>query len=451
MSTLDGNLPPLVPGGLPLLGSALALRKHGLMPLLRASQKELGDVFRLRVGMKDNYVVASPEAAAHILQQNAKNYTKSRSYQRLAFMLGKGLFTTEGELWRRQRSTAQPFFQRQVINDLAGTMSKVAEARMMAWQQALRRGQEIDVKYECKALNLQLISAGIFGVHLAEDGVALGRATNALSEYVERRRWMLLPIPSEVPTPRNVIARYNRWCVDRVADRYTESERERGGGGLISMLIEARDAQGERFFDEDQVRDQIVTLLVAGYETTAAALAWTMYQMARHPEVAARVREEVDSVLGQRLPLPEDLAKLSYLGMVLNESMRIHPPAWVLGRRSIEADTFGGFSIPPDAPIGIYPFMIHRHPDFWSRPDEFNPENFTPAAVAARPKLAFMPFGAGTRICIGDHLATLELRMCLAMFVQRFDISVPSNYEAKPNPFITLMPPDRMPLRVRPR
>lgn len=445
------GLPPRVPG-LPILGSALALRRQGLLPLLRASQRAHGDIFRLRIGTKDNYVVANPEAAAHILQQNAKNYTKSRSYQRLVIMLGKGMFTTEGELWRRQRGTVQPFFQRQVINDLASTMSRLIDIRMSRWQASLARGQDIDVKFECRALNLDLISASIFGMDLTdEDSRTLGRATNALSDFVERNRWKLLPVPSEVPTPRNIIARYNRWCVDRVADRVSSSERSPGSRGLIAMLVAARDEQGELAFNEAEVRDQITTLLVAGYETTAAALSWTMYHLAKHPEVTARIRTEVDRIVGQRVPVLDDLNKLPYLAMVLNESMRLYPPAWVLGRRSIEADAFEGYSIPADAPIGIYPYMIHRHPDYWSRPDEFNPENFTPAAVAARPKLAFLPFGAGKRICIGNHLAMLELQLCLAMFVQRFEISVPAEYEAQPHPYITLMPPEGMPLRLRKR
>lgn len=442
--------PPRVPG-LPILGSALALRKRGLLSLLRAEQRNLGDVYCLRIGVKDNYVIAHPDGAAHILQQNAKNYTKSRSYGRLRFMLGNGLLITEGELWRRQRTIAQPFFHRQALTPMADMMSKRIEARLNGWTTGLAKGHELDIKYECKVLSLELISASIFGMNAAEDGLLLGKATDALSDYVERQRWTLLRLPTSLPTPRNLLARYHRYCVDRVARRFIRGKHKAESGGLISMLLSARTEQDEPAFDEEQVRDQIVTILVAGYETTAAALGWTMYLLARHPAVADRLRAEVDRVVGRRLPTAEELQNLTYLTMVLQESMRLYPPAWVIGRRSIQADSIGGYTIPADAGIGIYPFLIHRHPQFWSRPDVFDPENFTPAASANRPRFAYFPFGAGTRVCIGNHLAMLELKLCLAMFMQRFELSVPADYEPRLQPFITLSPPEGMPLRLRKR
>ena len=434
-----------------MLGSVLELRKQGLLPFLRKSQRKLGDVFRMRVGTRENYVVAHPEGAAHVLQQNARNYTKSRSYQRLVLMLGRGLVTTEGEVWRRQRTIAQPFFQRPVIKELAGTMTKLIDARMGRWQAALRAERAIDVKFECKALNFDLIAGSLFGVDPSEDGVSLGRATDALSDFVESQRWQLFPLPSEVPTPRRLMARYNRWCVDRVANRYAATERGRDNEGLISMLIDARNEQGEVAFTAEQVRDQIVTLLITGYETTAAGLVWTMYLLAKHPDVAARIRADVDRVIGRRVPVADDIKKISYLSMVVSESMRLYPPVWVIGRRSIAPDTIGGYSVPADAPVGVYPSLIHRHPEFWPRPDEFDPENFTPAAIEARPKLAYLPFGGGARSCIGNHLAMLELQLCIAMFVQRFDVSVPDGYEPHVQPFVTLTPPDGIPLRLRER
>jgi cytochrome P450 len=445
--TEQNKRPPVVKG-LPLLGSALALRQQGLLPLLRSAQRSLGDVFCLRIGLNDNYVVAHPDHAAYILQQNAKNYAKSRSYKRLRFMLGEGLLITEGDTWRRQRSIAQPFFSRQRISPMATMMSKLIDARLTGWGSRVRRGEAVDVKYECRVLSLELISHSVFGLNATQDSFALGKATDALSDYVERQRWNLLRLPSSLPTPRNLLARYHRWCVDRVARRFISSEYEHDTGGLISMLLQARNDQGEPVFNEAQIRDQIVTILVAGYETTAAALGWTMFLLARHKEVQEKLRAEVDAVLGRRLPTGEELNQLPYLTMVLQESMRLYPPAWVIGRRSIQADSLGDYAIPADAGIGIYPFLIHRHPQFFSRPDDFDPENFAPAIVGARPRCAYFPFGAGTRSCIGNHLAMLELKLCVAMFVQRFRISVPADYEPRLQPFITLSPPDGMPLRL---
>lgn len=442
--------PPTIPGS-PILGSALALRRQGLLPILRSAHRSLGDVFCLRIGLKENYVVAHPEYAAHILQQNARNYTKSHSYRRLRFMLGNGLLITEGELWKKQRSLAQPFFNRQWISSLSGQMGQLVDARLRRWEAALRRGEEIDVKYECKALSMDLISHSIFGANMAEDGPSLGRATDALSSYVESQRWVLFRLPTAVPTRRNLMARYHRYCVDRVALRFIAGERQRASDGLISMLLHAKNAEGAPAFDEAQVRDQIVTILVAGYETTAAALCWTLYLLAKHPDAAERLRAEVDALLGQSLPTEEALNQLSYLPMVLNESMRLYPPAWVLGRRSIQADSLGPYAIPPNAAIGIYPYLIHRHPQFWNRPDDFDPENFTASASAARPRFAFFPFGGGARLCIGTHLALLELKLCLAMFTQRFRVSVPSDYVPDPQPAITFVPPDGMPIRLHRR
>lgn len=450
-STQPAHIRPPTVKGLPLLGSALALRRQGLLSLLREEQRLLGDVYCLRIGLKDNYVVAHPDPAGYILQQHARNYTKSRSYQRLRFMLGNGLLITDGELWRRQRSIAQPFFNRQWINSLADQMSRLIDVRLGQWAATLRSGGKVDIKYECKVLSLELISHSIFGSSAARDGLLLGKATDALSTYVESQRWVLLRLPTSVPTPRNLMARYHRWCVDQVAHRFIAGERERTGEGLISMLIQAQSADGTPAFNEEQVREQVVTILVAGYETTAAALCWTMYLLAKHPTVADRLRAEIDAVLGKDLPTEDALNQLSYLTMVLQESMRLYPPAWVIGRRSIEADTLGDYEIPANAAIGIYPYLIHRHPQFWSRPDEFDPEHFAPNAVAARSRFAYFPFGAGTRICIGNHLAMLEMKLCLAMVMQRFTISVPSDFQPTPQPAITLIPPDGMPLRLRKR
>ncbi|HVJ88748.1 MAG TPA: cytochrome P450 [Labilithrix sp.] len=446
----DVGMPPRVPG-LPLLGSTLALRRQGMLPFLLSSHRAMGDVFRMRVGHKENYVIAYPDGAAHVLQQNAKNYAKSESYRRMEVMLGNGLLITEGELWRRQRSVAQPFFTRSWVDGQAGTMSSVVDARLRRWQRTLVEGKAIDIKSECRLLSLELVSHCVFGMDAAEDAVALGRATDALSHYVERQRLRLLPLPKSVPTPRNLSARYHRWCVDRAVRRFTAAPHAGEGKGLIATLLGAKNDRGEPIFDDQQVKDQIVTILVAGYETTAAAMAWTIFLLAKHPDVADRLRTEVDRVMGDRMPTVEELGRVSYLTMVLNESMRLYPPAWVVGRRAIAADSLRGYTIPAGASVGVHLFVIHRHPDYWSRPDVFDPEHFAPEAAAARPRLAFVPFGAGARTCIGHYLAMLELRLALAMFVQRFSVSVPSDYEPEPQPNVTLTPPDGMPLKLRSR
>lgn len=445
-------LPPVVPGALPVVGNALQVRRQGVLPLLAASRSQLGDVFRLSIGVRNVFVVASPEGAAHILQQNARNYGKSRTYQRMRLMLGNGLLSTEGEPWRRQRSVAQPFFHRQRISSLSEAMTKIADTSLGRWDAVVRRGEQVDVKEEFKRITLELLSHSVFGLDPSEAGLTLGNSTEVLSDFVERQRLRFLPLPFDVPTPRSMRARYHRWRVDQVADRVIRTEREGGDGtGLVAMLLGARDEQGARAFTHEEVRDQVITIMVAGHETTAAALGWTLFLLARHPDVAARVRAEVDAVVGQRLPSPEELQRLSYLGQVMNESMRIYPPAWIIGRRALQADTLGGYTIPAGSSVGVYPFLIHRHPDHWRRPDVFDPENFAPGADAMRPRFAFFPFGGGARLCIGDRLALLMMRTVLTLLVQRFDVSVPADYEPRIQPFITLGPPAHMPLRLQPR
>lgn len=442
--------PPTVPG-LPILGVAPGLRRDNVLALLGEAHRTLGDVFRLRIGFKDNYVVAHPDHAAYVLQENARNYTKSRSYQRLRLMLGHGLVTSEGERWRRQRSVTQPFFNRQRITSLTGAMAGIVDARLDRWDEALRRGDDVDVKSECKVLSLLLVARGVLGRDVSGDAGTLVRATEALSSHVERERLAFLRLPASVPTPRNLMARYYRHCVDQVVREVLSADRHGEAGGLVATLLEARDQGGGRGFDDAQVHDQIVTIMVAGYETTAAALGWTLFLVARHRDVADRLRAEVDAVVGRRLPTAEDLPRLDYTEMVVQESLRLYPPVWVIGRRSVQADALGGYEIPAGASVGIYPFLMHRHPELWTRPAAFDPERFAPAAVAARPRLAHLPFGGGSRQCIGNHLSMLELTLCLAMMTQRFCIHVPPDYQPKLEPGLTLSPPEGMPLRLSAR
>lgn len=434
--------------GLPILGDLLELRRLGTIPMLHQACMELGDFFVVRNGVKDVYVVANPEYAEYVLQQNAKNYVKSTSYRRMRIVMGNGLLTSEGDLWRHHRKLIQPLFNRQWISSFADEMVTIIESQLQTWEAALGRRQSVDVLADLDTLTLQLVSHTVLGTDTGERSMSLGRAADALLQYVEKRRWAVLSLPRSLPTPGNLVASYHRRKIDRIAYEIIERQRNSTETNLVSKLLTARDPEtGERMSDLE-VRDHIATMLVAGHDTTAAALGWTLFLLASHEEVAKGLRAELDDVLGSRVPTAEDLGRMDYLNKVVQESMRLFPPAWVIGRRSVQADTLGEYEIPANAAMSVCPYLLHRNPKHFRNPDEFDPEHFAPAAVATRPRFAFIPFGAGARVCIGNHLAMVEMKLCLAMLLRRFTVSVTQAYEPKLVPAITLGPRAGMPLRL---
>jgi len=450
-----GRTPP----GLPALIGVRNLRRLGKDPLgLFMSAAELGDVVQLRFGPRTAYLLRNPEHIKLVLQErNAQYGRKTRGYEAMQLALGKGLLTSEGEFWLRQRRIMQPAFHRDRISRFAATMGNETRTLLSEWRDltagAAGNGKAIDVAAEMMRLTLSIVGRTLFSTDVSAETEIVGRAVTVIQEYVTERSRTLFTCPLYVPTPGNQRFRQALRDMDEII--YAKlAERRRGGadpGDLLSMLIQARDEEtGERMSDR-QLRDEAVTMFAAGHETTATTLTWTFYLLSKHPTVLRRLRAELDEVLKGREPTLDDLHHLPYTLMVIKESMRLYPPAWIVGRHASEQDKVDGVIIPKDSIVVISPYVTHRQPWLWENPEGFDPERFTPERSASQPRFAYFPFGGGPHLCIGSNFALLEAQLVLAMIAQRWDLHLVPGHPVELEPLVTLRPRHGMRMILLPR
>ncbi|MFO0611176.1 MAG: cytochrome P450 [Polyangiaceae bacterium] len=449
----------LLPGpkGLPVLGSLLDVWDDPLR-LFTAATSEFGPNVRLRFLSLDYYLLNDPAAIHHVLVQNSSNYRKSRNYQGLKVMLGEGLLTSEGDFWRKQRRLAQPAFHRDRLAAFAGSMVSCTSDMLDRWDRE-HHGTPFDLHRELMRLTFRIVGKTLLSTELdgaAKDiGDALNVALDWANDYVES----LVRVPPWVPTPKNLRFSKAKEVIETLVDRIV-AERRRAkdlGGDLLGMLMAAQDdATGERMSDR-QLRHELLTLVLAGHETTANALTFVFYLLSLHPGAMRELAAEVERVLGDRAPTLGDLKQLAYTTMVIEEAMRIYPPAWILEREAIEADVVAGVAVPKDAMIGISPFILHRNHELYPNPEGFDPERFRPESSGARGKHHYLPFGGGPRFCIGNAFAMMELQIVVPMIVQRARLDLVPGFRLELDPSVTLRPRNgvrvtrrRAPGRTRP-
>lgn len=438
-------LPPLLRGQL-LLGHLLDMRRDMLGFLLRV-QRDFPEAARVRLLTRDYYVFHQPEALKHILQENNANYRKSPNYEKMKIFLGEGLLTSEGDFWRRQRRIAQPAFHRQRLAALAERVAAAADTAVERLRGTVRRGgpASIDVASEMMRLSLDAVSTALFTSEQTDDDAARIAAALAVAQHdAQARIESLIDWPLFVPTRLNRAARRAVADLDRILFRMIESHRRASPrpDDLLTLLLEARDADTGEGMSDRELRDEAMTLFLAGHETTAVALSWTLFLLATHPEVMARLRDELGRVLGGRAPTLADFKLLPFLAQVIDESMRLYPPAWVVERQSIGPDVVSGFRVPARAAIVLCTYAVHRNEALWPEPLRFDPERFAPERAGGRPRYAYLPFGGGPRQCIGKDFALMELMLALPRLVMAFDYRVDSSRPIEMNPQITLRAKD---------
>jgi cytochrome P450 len=445
-------LPPTVPGHW-LLGSGPDHRRRPL-ELYAEAARDLGDVVRFRglPGMAW-YLVSSPAGAEHVLKTRQKAYPKSRRFlQALRPLLGHGLLVEEGESWLRNRRLMQPVFHRHRLAAFADEMADAASEVADAWSDAARAGRTVDVAPSMLRATLRVVGRTLFSTDLSVASARLGGVVRTTFEHANRKVSFPFTIPDRIPTPRNRRFHAARATLDEIVYGII-AERRRGGateGGadLLGMLLDARDAETGERMSERQVRDEALTLMLAGHETTAAALAWTWDLLARNPDAARAMRAELDAVLGGRRPAADDVARLPYTRAVVDETLRLFPPAWVIPRRAGGDDTIDGRRVPHGSLVLVSPWVTQRREDVWSEPSRFRPERFLPGGeAAAKPAFAYYPFGGGARQCIGNHFALMEAVIVLATIAQRVALHA-TGAPPVPDPTFTMRP--RGPLAMRP-
>jgi cytochrome P450 len=383
------------------------------------------------------YLLSHPDLIESVLVERSRNFTKTKVLKRNPRLLGEGLLTSEGEFWRRQRRLAQPAFHRRRVAAYGEVMAAFAQRSLEGW----RSGETIDVHEEMTRLTLEIVAKCLFDADVGAEARDVGSAMKvALEDFSSQRR--LIRIPKSIPTPHNV--RFERAArrLDRIVLRIIE-ERRKGGeddkGDLLSMLMLAEDESGERMTDR-QLRDEVMTLFLAGHETTANALSWTFWLLSLNPEAEAALAAELGRVLGGRAPTTEDLPDLPCTERVIKESMRLYPPVWVMGREAIGECEVGGYLMPAGTTALMSQWVVHRDARYHGDPERFEPDRWTAGYEEGLPRFAYFPFGGGRRQCIGAGFAMAEARLILATVAQRFRMELASGQRVEPYPSITLRP-----------
>lgn len=413
-----------------------ALRRDPL-GFLSNLARQYGDVAHFQIGPQHVYLVNRPDLIKDVLVTNNRMFVKGRGLERAKQLLGDGLLTSEGDVHHRQRRLAQPAFHRQRIASYAQSVVFHAASTREAW----RDGEVRDVAKDMMALTLQIVAETMFGADVTNMSDDVRDAMNSLVDLFDL---MLLPFSEllqHLPLPPTIRFRKARRTLDSIIMRIIEDRRASGEdrGDLLSLLVAARDDDGSQMTDA-LLRDEVLTLFLAGHETTANALTWTWYLLSQHPDVAERLHDELDDVLGGRLPTIDDLERLAFTRNVFTESMRLFPPAWVIGRRATVDYQADGYAIPAGSIVLMSQFLMHRDQRYFSAPECFDPDRWTEAARNGRPKFSYFPFGAGPRQCIGEHFAWMEGILVLATLASRWSLQCTDDNQVAMQPLVTLRP-----------
>lgn len=434
---------PAVPG-LPVVGNLPAFRRDRLA--LQDAAARLGPLGRFQLLHVPVYVTADADVAHRILVEEADAFTKSAGLGFLAPVLGEGLLTAEGELHRRHRKLLAPAFAPRRLAAYGEVMVDETLAQLARWPAAPRR---VDLAAELMQLTLAIAGRTLFGATLRQDAAQVARGMDLALHAMVASLTSPLRLPYPWPLPRHLRMWRGARLLDDVVYRMIDARRRQGGdhGDVLSVILQARDEGDGRGFTDRQVRDEVMTLLLAGHETTANALTWTWYELGRHPAVLDALRAEVAAVVGARRVTVDDLPALPLVAAALDEAMRLHPPAYNVGRQARRPVELAGHRLPAGATIVVSIRGIHRRAAYWPDPSAFHPPRMLAEARRARPRHHYLPFGAGPRVCIGQHFALLEAQLALVTLLQRAHIE-PRPGEVAPEPLVTLRPLGGLPARV---
>jgi cytochrome P450 len=447
---------PPGPRGAFLLGHIVELIRDS-MRFLESCTREYGDVVRLKFFHVPVCLLANPADIEFVLSKNSANFLKARDYRAMESILGKGLLTSEGTFWQKQRKLIQPAFRHENITHYAETMVSETSRMLDGW----RNGETRDVHADFMAVTLEIVTRVLFGSEIPGNTADVGRALAIMMEDFMRQAGMAFLLPESVAVPtffrlKRAIALVDAMIYklidQRRASRIARPASETPSTDLLEMLLSAQDEAGSQM-DDLQVRDEVMTLFLAGHETTANALTWTWYLLAQNPEVTAKLQAELDTVLAGRAPTAADVPRLPYTEMVMKESMRVYPPVWAVGRQSIGPFEAGGYQFPAKTNVVIVQWTAHHDPRFWVDPEIFDPERWRPEGKRYRalPRFAYFPFGGGPRVCVGAGFAMMEAILLLATVAQRYDMQLAPHQKVRMLPSVTLRPRHglRMILRQR--
>lgn len=414
--------------------------RTSLIDYLMDSFAKYGDVVSYRLLHLQLYLLANPRHVEHVLHTNHQNYVKANAtYGILKKLVGEGLLTSEGPLWMRQRRLIQSGFRHERLSEAATLITAATLEMIERWKATFAQGQSFNLLNELTRLTLKTFSSAFLGIDISDDAATIGRDWITVSHYFGQLNLnRFLPFaPTLLAFKWRAAARSLRQIADKVISERSKRPAEKHD--LLSILLDARDGWVSKDYDR-QLRDEIITLILAGHETTAAALAWTYGLLARNSEAERKLRLELASVLGGRVPAMADLSSLKYTRAIVEESMRLYPPAWFISRSPIEDDEIAGYRITKGSMVMLSPYVTHRHPSFWNESEQFRPERFSDENSQPRPRFAYFPFGGGPRQCVGSGFAMMEAQLILATIGQHYRLEVASDRQLEPHALVTLRP-----------
>lgn len=413
--------------------------RRGFLEFIEGLRRDHGDFVHFKLATRHMVLVNDPAAIRDILVTNNKNFTKSRGLRILGKkLLGAGLLTNEGASHRRQRKLISPAFHPQRIDAYGEDMVAATLKGMDRWTD----GGVIDMDDEMMRAALAIAAKTMFGADVDDEADEISDAMTESMKVFEMLGDPFFVLTEKLPLPRNIRMKQARARIDATIYRMINQRRQDGvrRGDFLDILLNAQDDDGSGGMTDQQVRDEAITLFLAGHETTANAMTWTWYLLATHPEIQERMAEEVTRVLGDREAAPGDMAKLPYTRQVFSEGMRLYPPAHTFGRQNIDDYEMGPYMIPAATTFLISPYLVQRHPDYWEDAERFDPDRWTEEAIAARPRGAYIPFGGGPRTCIGENFAWLEGILVLATVAKRWRFAMEPGHVVEKLPLITLRP-----------
>lgn len=444
------NLPPGAKG---YLLFQLAKLQHQPIEYFGNMWREYGDLVRLPImpGITLN-LASHPDHAEHILSSHQDRYGKPDMFLKsMNLVQGQGLFSSEGEVWRRQRRLMQPAFHQKQLVKLHNVILECVESLLREWSEK-PDGEIIDIAAEMSRLTLKIVSSTLFSIDISGKTDKLGQSLRTALEYAYFQMNSPLALPVWIPTPRNLKFHQAKQTLDHLVLEIIQSRKNSSEqNDLLSMLLAAQDEETGSGMSDRQLQDEVITLINAGHETTATALAWTWYLIGTRPEVIAKMQDEIDTVLNGSNPSVENLPQLQYTRRVFDESSRLCPVGFGMPRCSLEEDEIQGYFIPKGTTFIIAQYFIFRHPEFWNNPEQFDPDRFLPEKAKQRPKFAFFPFGGGQHICIGKNLALMESITILATIMQRFQIELVPHQSIEIDPRFSLRPKYGIKVRVSAR
>ncbi len=440
------------------IGSAFDFVRDSLA-FFEKSVPKYGGVFQIRSiffplipDFDHMVIVADPDMVKHVMLDNNKNYIKSHGYKVLKELLGEGLLTSEGDFWRKQRRLMQPGFHRDRLASFVDTYVEFGQALVDEWSE-LENGAEVNVSKGFMEATLNIVSKAMFSSDVADAMEVVHHEFDYANEKMIKRITSPFPIPLWMPLPGVQREKRSYEAIKNVVSDIIDKRRKstQKYDDLLSMLMEVEDADTGEKMSNQQIQDEVITIFLAGHETTAVALTWLMHCLDENPEVVEKLLEEEKRVLNGRTPQLEDLRSLEYTRMVIDETLRLYPPAWIIGRHALDDDQLGNYRIPKNTNCLIPVYYIHRDPKQWDEPNKFNPERFSKENSKGRHKFVYFPFGGGPRLCIGNNFALMEMQVIVPMVVRALQLSKSKDFQFKKEPLITMRPAPHMKMAVTKR